>query len=105
LEDLLCNVGAAQPGIQGGPSHHFRARRSGYNNYYEFSEAKERVWKLAQRFEARPWQVEIKGLVQNPRKVNVDDLIKQITLEERVYRHRCVEAWSMVIPWSGHSNG
>jgi methionine sulfoxide reductase catalytic subunit len=74
---------------------------TGYNNYYEFTDVKERVWKLAQRFESRPWHVEIKGLVETPQKLDVDDLIKQMTLEERVYRHRCVEAWSMVIPWVG----
>ena len=62
-----------------------------YNNYYEFTEAKDQVWKEAQDFVARPWQIEFKGQVERPRKIDVDELIKQMTLEERVYRHRCVE--------------
>jgi len=72
-----------------------------FNNYYEFTEAKRRVWKLAEKFEPRPWEIEIKGWVEKPRKIDVDDLIRQMPLEERVYRHRCVEAWAMVIPWMG----
>jgi len=72
-----------------------------YNNYYEFSDVKDRVWKLAQGFESRPWQIEIKGLVDKPKKIDVDELIRRMRLEERVYRHRCVEAWSMVVPWIG----
>ncbi len=74
---------------------------TGYNNYYEFTEAKNQVHKLAAHFESRPWQIEIRGLVGEPRKIDVDELIRQMTLEERVYRHRCVEAWSMVVPWVG----
>lgn len=72
-----------------------------FNNYYEFTETKRQVWKLAEAFESRPWEIEIKGLVEKPRKIDVDDLIRQMPLEERVYRHRCVEAWAMVIPWIG----
>ena len=72
-----------------------------YNNFYEFSENKQAVWKLAKRFRTRPWQVEVKGLVEKPFKLDVEDLIGRMKLEERVYRFRCVEAWSMVIPWVG----
>jgi sulfoxide reductase catalytic subunit YedY len=72
-----------------------------FNNYYEFTETKTRVWKLAEEFDSRPWQIEIKGLVQKPRKIDVDDLIRLMSLEERVYRLRCVEAWTMFIPWIG----
>lgn len=74
---------------------------AGYNNFYEFTEIKDQVWKLAAELRSRPWEIEIKGLVQKPRKIDVDDLIRQMSLEERVYRQRCVEAWAMVIPWTG----
>ncbi len=74
---------------------------AGYNNYYEFTEIKDQVKNLAVGFEARPWEIEIKGLVEKPRKIDVDDLIKQMPLEERVYRHRCVEAWTIFVPWIG----
>ncbi len=74
---------------------------AGYNNYYEFSEIKDQVWKMAEDFEARPWQIEVKGLVEKPLKIDVDDLIKKFPLEERVYRHRCVERWVVIIPWIG----
>lgn len=76
---------------------------TGYNNYYEFTEIKDRVWKLAEEFQPRPWEIEIKGLVAKPRKIDVDDLIRQMPLEERVYRHRCVEAWTIFVPWVGFS--
>lgn len=72
-----------------------------FNNYYEFTEIKNQVHKLATDFEARPWEIEIKGLVEKGRKIDVDDLIRQMGFEERVYRHRCVEAWSMTVPWIG----
>lgn len=72
-----------------------------YNNFYEFTTDKEMVWKLAERFAARPWEVEVKGLVEKPFKLDVDELIRRMPLEERVYRLRCVEAWSVVVPWIG----
>lgn len=74
---------------------------SRYNNFYEFTTDKPRVWKLAKDFPSRPWEIEITGEVEKPRKIDVDDLLKQFTLEERVYRHRCVEAWSVIVPWVG----
>jgi len=74
---------------------------TGYNNYYEFTEAKDQVWRVAQDFQARPWQIEIKGQVGKPRKIDVDELIRQMPLEERVYHHRCVEAWTIYVPWIG----
>ena len=74
---------------------------TGYNNFYEFSLDKQAVARLAQDFKFRPWQVEVKGLVEKPMKFDVDDLMRRMKLEERVYRFRCVEAWSMVIPWVG----
>jgi len=73
---------------------------STYNNFYEFGSHK-RISKAAQALPIRPWTVEIGGLVEQPRTVDIDTLIRAMPLEERVYRLRCVEAWSMVVPWSG----
>ncbi|HSL41785.1 MAG TPA: protein-methionine-sulfoxide reductase catalytic subunit MsrP [Anaerolineales bacterium] len=72
-----------------------------YNNYYEFSENKEVVHRLSKDFKSHPWTVEIGGLVNQPKKYAIEDLIKKFPQEERIYRLRCVEAWSMVIPWMG----
>jgi len=74
---------------------------SNYNNYYEFTTDKVRVAGLSKDFKTSPWDIEVSGLVNNPGKVSVDDLIKKYQPEERIYRLRCVEAWSMVIPWMG----
>jgi methionine sulfoxide reductase catalytic subunit len=71
-----------------------------YNNYYEFSTDKEAVNPLSQEFTTKPWTVEVYGLVNNPKTYGIEDLLK-FPQEERVYRLRCVEAWSMVIPWMG----
>jgi sulfoxide reductase catalytic subunit YedY len=71
-----------------------------YNNFYEFSTDKEAVNSLSQDFNTEPWTVEVSGLVNNPKTYGIDDLLK-FPQEERVYRLRCVEAWSMVIPWTG----
>ncbi len=72
-----------------------------YNNYYEFSTDKQAVAGLAKNFTTDPWTVEVSGLVNNPKTFGVDDLLKMFPQEERIYRLRCVEAWSMVIPWNG----
>lgn len=71
-----------------------------YNNYYEFSEGKN-LWRGAQSLKLRPWTVTIDGMVAKPKTLDVDDLIKQVALEERIYRHRCVERWAMTVPWTG----
>jgi sulfoxide reductase catalytic subunit YedY len=71
-----------------------------YNNYYEFSLGKEQVAELAQDFRTSPWTVEVGGLVNQPRTFDLDDL-REFGEQERIYRMRCVEAWSMVIPWLG----
>ena len=71
-----------------------------YNNYYEFGSSKN-IWKKAQALPIRPWIVKIDGLVEKPMEIGVDDLLAKMPLEERLYRHRCVEAWSMAVPWSG----
>jgi methionine sulfoxide reductase catalytic subunit len=72
-----------------------------YNNFYEFSTGKGDVSLLATGFKTSPWEVEVSGLVQKPGKFGVDELEKLFHPEERIYRLRCVEAWSMVIPWMG----
>jgi sulfoxide reductase catalytic subunit YedY len=72
-----------------------------YNNYYEFTTDKAGVAPLAAHFHTSPWEVEVYGLVNKPMKYTLDDLVKQFKPEERIYRLRCVEAWSMVIPWVG----
>lgn len=72
-----------------------------YNNFYEFFPDKENVVKNSKNFQIRPWQVKVHGLVENPKTYDIDDLIRAFPLEERVYRFRCVEAWAMVVPWTG----
>jgi sulfoxide reductase catalytic subunit YedY len=72
-----------------------------YNNYYEFSTDKTAVAPLSQDFKSHPWTVEVGGLVNRPKTYAIEDLLAKFTQEERIYRLRCVEAWSMVIPWTG----
>ena len=74
-----------------------------YNNFYEFSTDKEGVAPAAANFDTKGWQVSVEGLVQKPKVFDLDDLLKISPPEERIYRMRCVEAWSMVIPWVGFS--
>lgn len=71
-----------------------------YNNFYEFGSHK-RIFEAAQDLSIRPWTVTIDGMVEEKQTLDIDTLIRQMALEERVYRHRCVEAWSMVVPWTG----
>lgn len=71
-----------------------------YNNYYEFGSSK-RIAAAADKLPIRPWTVVIDGAVETPMTLGIDDLLKQVTLEERIYRHRCVEGWAMVVPWTG----
>lgn len=71
-----------------------------YNNFYEFGSSKS-IARAAQALKIRPWTIKIDGMVEKPMEVGIDDLLKQMPLEERLYRHRCVEAWAMAVPWSG----
>jgi sulfoxide reductase catalytic subunit YedY len=71
-----------------------------YNNYYEFGLSKS-VYDAAAALKTDPWTIELAGLIKTPRTLGFDDLMKQMKLEERVYRHRCVEAWAMTVPWVG----
>ncbi len=71
-----------------------------YNNFYEFGSHKE-IYTAAQKLKVSPWTVTIDGMVEKEQQLDIDDLLARMPLEERLYRHRCVEAWSMVVPWSG----
>ena len=71
-----------------------------YNNFYEFGTSKG-IASEAEKLRIRPWEIAIDGEIGKPFVIGIDDLLKKVTLEERIYRHRCVEAWSMVVPWSG----
>lgn len=76
---------------------------SNYNNFYEFSTDKEAVASASREFVSKPWTVAVDGLVRKPKVFDLDELLRISPPEERVYRMRCVEAWSMVIPWAGYS--
>ena len=123
---LLAGLGSGMiaAGIAGGASAHhagdpnadYPAKRNGaytldrpvtdekfsgdYNNYYEFGTSKS-ITAAAEKLKTDPWTVKIDGLVEKPIQLDVDDLVHQAGLEERLYRHRCVEAWSMAVPWTG----
>lgn len=71
-----------------------------YNNFYEFGTSK-RISRAARNLKIRPWEIKIDGEVEKPFTIGFDDLLKKVQLEERVIRHRCVEAWAMTVPWSG----
>ncbi len=72
-----------------------------YNNFYEFGSSKN-IWRSAQNLNLNPWLINIDGLVKKPLTIDFDDLLKKVSgLEERIYRHRCVEAWAMTVPWLG----
>lgn len=71
-----------------------------YNNFYEFGGTKN-IWLKAQKLPLENWKIEVTGLVKNPQTYDIDDLKNKFPIEERIYRHRCVEAWSMVLPWVG----
>ena len=79
------------------------AKVTTYNNFYEFGVEKDQPAKNAHTLKTRPWAIEVSGLVKRPKTAGIDDLLHFRPLESRVYRHRCVEAWSMVIPWDGYS--
>jgi len=74
-----------------------------YNNYYEFGTEKNEPAELAKNFRTRPWKVKIDGAVEKKQELDVDTIIKMAPPEERIYRHRCVEGWSIVVPWIGFS--
>lgn len=75
---------------------------SRYNNFYEFTTDKDRVWELAAGYPVDPWRIEVRGLVKRQRSLDLDDIFTRFPLEERLYRFRCVERWSAQIPWTGY---
>src|ERR1035437_16167 len=79
------------------------AKATTYNNFYEFGTDKSEPAKNAHTLRPRPWTVQIAGMVKKPQTLDIDTIMKYRPIESRVYRHRCVEAWSMVIPWDGYS--
>ena len=74
-----------------------------YNNFYEFGSNKNDPVHYAQKLKTKPWKVEVCGLVNKPKSFDIDDLLKSMEIEERLYRLRCVEAWAMAVPWTGFS--
>lgn len=79
------------------------AKATHYNNFYEFGTEKDDPAKNAHTLRTRPWTVQVTGMVKKPQTLDIDTLLKYRPIESRIYRHRCVEAWSMVIPWDGYS--
>ena len=103
-------LGAALPGAAAthrtagadtGETPNTLAQIGRYNNYYEFSNNKEVIWKLAEDFKPSPWTLSVEGEVDRPRTWGIDELAARFGQQDRVYRLRCVEGWSMVIPWRG----
>ncbi len=99
VSDADLSVGAAVDEL-GDPLNSY-AEITNYNNFYEFTTNKERVASMVGGFPPEPWSVEVTGMVRTPKTYTMEDLLNTFTQEERIYRLRCVEAWSMVIPWTG----
>jgi sulfoxide reductase catalytic subunit YedY len=93
--------GGEDPGRQGPDKLNSYEDITTYNNYYEFGPAKTDPSQHSGRFRPRPWTVSVEGEVAKPRTFDIDDILRRYPAEERIYRLRCVEAWSMVIPWNG----
>ncbi len=105
--DLQATLGEPITNVSTNPSFRDAGRAiteqtyaTSYNNFYEFGGTKN-IWAEAQNLPTDPWTVEVGGLVEKPKKYDLDDLTNRFPLEERVYRFRCVEAWAMVVPWLG----
>jgi sulfoxide reductase catalytic subunit YedY len=94
-------VGAAAPGLAPGERLNRWEEITGYNNFYEYSPDKQAVAVLAQNLKPRPWTISIEGEVGRPRTLDIDQLLREFPPQERIYRLRCIEGWSMVIPWTG----
>jgi methionine sulfoxide reductase catalytic subunit len=77
------------------------AKAAAYNNFYELTSDKDRVWKLAAGYPVEPWTIEVRGQVARPRTLDLDEVMRRFPLEERLYRLRCVERWAMQVPWTG----
>lgn len=92
---------AAEPAAADGLQPNSLEQISRYNNYYEFSTNKDVIWKIAEEFNPLPWTLTVEGEVDKPRTWAIEDLMKRHAQQDRVYRLRCVEGWSMVVPWRG----
>jgi sulfoxide reductase catalytic subunit YedY len=106
LSDLVATSalsGNASNGFKVGEKQTSFEDITNYNNFYEFDTDKQSVAAAAAGFVTRPWSVAVDGLVNKPKVFDLDDILKVAPREERIYRHRCVEGWSMVIPWAGFS--
>jgi len=101
--DTLTNAAAAGSGFRAADAQTSLEDITHYNNFYEFSTDKEGVAAAAAKFDTTGWQVSVGGLVAKPRVFTLDELLNLSPPEERVYRMRCVEGWSMVVPWAGYS--
>ena len=109
LEDDSAAVHADGPNLAGVVKSQFSTTEkptlfkdiTNYNNYYEFSTDKYEPNGLSKNFRTRPWALKIDGLVSKPLTLDIDTVMRLAPLEERIYRHRCVEGWSMIIPWVG----
>lgn len=99
----ISSTDAEGEGLRGGESLTSYEDITNYNNFYEFSTNKQAVARKAKEFITRPWTLAVEGYVNKPKTYDLDELLKLIPVEERVYRLRCVEGWSMVIPWLGFS--
>src|SRR3954465_3405452 len=97
--ELSSNAADAEP--QGGDTPTPYQDVTTYNNYYEFGTDKSDPAQNAKTLRTHPWTVSVEGLVKKPASYSLEDFIKPSKIEDRTYRHRCVEAWSMVIPWRG----
>ena len=97
----LASLGARKTEYGAGLELNTLEEISSYNNFYEFGTRKDDPAKYAHRMETDPWTIKIDGLVDKPGDYSFDDVVKGVDLEERIYRFRCVEAWSMVVPWVG----
>jgi len=78
-----------------------RTAAASYNNFYEFDGSSKSIWQLTDKYDPFPWTLEVEGLVEKPFRIDATEMIRLFGLEERVYRFRCVEAWSMTLPWTG----
>ena len=100
LASGLATARADAPRYPAGRDATPEADATSYNNFYEFGDDKG-IWRAAQRLPVSPWQIQLAGMLDKPRTLDVADLLKQVQLEDRVYRHRCVEAWAMTMPLTG----
>jgi methionine sulfoxide reductase catalytic subunit len=102
---LLPNLGLAQTEPTPALAITARAHATNYTNYYEFSTNKEDSTQLAKALKTTPWSVEVSGEIEKPGLYHLEDILKANAIQERIYRFRCVEAWSMVVPWLGFPLG